>query len=193
LNEVARVIEDAVYFPYQFDFVLHKARSKKYKVKSPDVMRAPWYSGLGQAWMLHLYVMLYKRTSNPAYYDIGCRVVNSYLQLKNTGYDPWVSYVDNGGYYWIEEYPSTIPSHVLNGFLFAITYLHEFWLLKKDSQVKVLLDISIRTIIKYLPEYRTNKLDYYCLGHKVQSKKYHHIHRMLLNRLYEMTNISNFL
>ncbi len=97
---------------------------------------------------------------------------------------PWVAYVDKDNFYWIEEYPLFVPDSTLNGYLFAIFGVYEYYLLKRDNLSKLILNASLTTLQNYLPNFRNpGGCSFYCLKHKVESAKYHYFHIILLDRL----------
>jgi hypothetical protein len=185
--EKAKVISDkyvdtatestgAMYFPYTFDFHLHGIQK--------ELMEAPWYSGMAQRISLSAYVRFYQVTGEQKYLGIVNKVFKSFTNLRNNEHNPWIAYVDDNGYYWIEEYPIWPPAHTLNGFLYAIFGLYEYWLLKQDVESETVLKAAITTIQHYLSQYRNpGELSFYCLKHKVQNLAYHKIH---INQLYEL-------
>ena len=62
---------------------------------------------------------LYRVTGDRADLDLAQAVFRSFRQLGPMSRPLWVSYVVRGGL-WLEQYPSSRPSHVLNGFNFAV-------------------------------------------------------------------------
>jgi hypothetical protein len=184
LIEISSESKDAIYFPCNFDFPLHGQEEEK--------MIAPWYSGMGQGEALSAFVRLYKITEENEYLEIAEKIFRSFTYLKGEN-EPWIVYVDEAGYLWIEEYPREEPTHVLNGFIFGIYGLYDYYLLKKDTLSKQLLQASITTIRQYISEFRNEgDISFYCLKHKVKSVRYHRIHIDQLAMLYRITGDDYF-
>ncbi len=176
---------NTLFFPYAFNFNLHSNKS--------NVMQAPWYSAMAQGQVLSVYVRLFERTNKKHYLDIAKKVFNSFNTYQNQGDNPWVSYVDKKGYLWLEEYPMNNPNFTLNGMIFAIYGIYDYYRVTKDEKASLILKSAIATIEKYISEFRNDgDISYYCLEHKVMSEKYHMIHVEQLDMLYKITGDKEF-
>jgi len=185
LREISIEVKEAIYFPYTFDIPVHG--------HPVDQMVAPWYSGMAQGQSLSAFVRLYSVTGKREYLKTSENIFQSFLYLREES-DPWTAFVDTSGYYWIEEYPMEVPGQVLNGFIFAIYGLYDYYLLTKDIVSRLLLQASITTIQRYISEYRNEGgISYYCLKHKHQDGGYHMIHIDQLYTLYRITGDDYFL
>ena len=179
LLDRANEINGALYFPYNYDFLLHGYEE--------DKMVAPWYSGMAQGKALSAFIRLYKVTNQEKYLSVADKILLSFTKLKDEG-DPWVAYRDAAGYYWIEEYPMNEPDHTLNGFGFAIYGLYDYYIVKKDAVSKNLLQESLATIKEYLPQFRNvGEKSSYCLKHRLQKGNYHYIHIRQVRTMYYIT------
>jgi hypothetical protein len=187
LMELSMDADGATYFYYPFGFRLHGY--------STDLLEAPWHSGMAQGQALSVFVRLYQITGKPEYLTTAEKIFKTFSQLrdKEKPGTPWVTEIDKDGYLWIEEYPDEISNNELNGFIFAIYGLYDFYLLKKDSQSKKILQASMTTIRHYLPQWRNpGGISNYCLKHKVQNAKYHQVHIEQLHMLYKFTGEEYF-
>lgn len=61
--------------------------------------------------------------------------------------------IDENGYLWFEEYPTDPPSYVLNGFVYAILGLADYYRVTKDERAKELFDLCINTLLHNLHKY----------------------------------------
>jgi hypothetical protein len=184
LIEISFESKDAIYFPYNFDFPLHGIEEEK--------MIAPWYSGMAQGQALSAFVRLYKITGENKYLAISDKIFRSFTHFKGEN-EPWIVYVDKAGYLWIEEYPMEVPAHALNGFIFGIYGLYDYYLLKRDIPSKQLLQASITTIRQYISEFRNEgDISFYDLKYKTKSVTYHRIHIHQLAMLYKITGDDYF-
>lgn len=179
--------DSAIYFPYTFDFPLHGYSDHK--------LLSPWFSGMAQGVALSAFSRLAELTDSVRYRNIADGVFKSFLHLRQDGevVDPWVVTVDNEGYYWIEEYPEYPAAHTLNGKIFAIWGLYEYYQLTESTLVNDITKAAITTVLKHIDEFRVpGGVSYYCLGHKVQSGSYHMTHIRQLRKLHDITEIGEF-
>lgn len=184
LVEKSQEIDGSLYFPYEFNFELHG--------KKDDVMIAPWYSGMAQGEALSLFVRLYQETNKKEYLEAAKKTFKSFSRFGKDN-NPWTVFVDSAGYYWIEEYPEGNPDHTLNGFIFGLYGVYDYYQLTKDHQAKETFEASLTTLKHYLPEFRkVGGISYYCLKHQKQDQKYHNTHIEQLNMLYKMTGDEYF-
>ena len=177
LREIAIESRGALFIPYDFDFAMHGIAA--------ETLRAPWYSAMAQGLALSMYVRLYQATGERRYFDSADLTFRS-LELLGPGSEPWVDYVEDG-YLWLEEYP-TDKDHTLNGYLFALFGLYDYWNETGDARAEQLLLGSVTTIREYIAQYRhPGGMSYYCLRHKRQASKYHAIHIWQLDSLTALT------
>jgi len=159
-------------------------------------MSAPWYSGMAQGISLSFYVRFYKITGESRYLEVSEKIFQSFLNYvrdDKTSDNPWVSYVDEVGFLWIEEYPIFPPAHTLNGFNFGIWGIYEYWLATGKRLAERTLEAAITTVEYYLPRFRNeNDVSFYCLQHEVQSLKYHNLHIRQLKKLSQITKEDYF-
>ena len=174
----------ALYLPYRFDFALHG--------KASDTLRSPWYSAMAQGQALSLMVRIYRATGDPA--DLGmARALFLSLLHKGRGTAPWVSYVDASRNLWLEEYAEHDPEHTLNGMIFAIYGLYDYYTLTHDANAYNMLRGALTTIRLNVARFRNpGTVSSYCLKYPVRSLKYHHIHVAQLIELTAMTRVTYF-
>jgi len=186
LTENTKEIEGAVFFPYNFNFPLHNLTSPS------DLLRSPWYSGMAQGEALTFFSRLYGLTNEKKYLELLEKIFNSFSFIRGEKI-PWFSEFDQKGYFWIEEYPSETPCKALNGFIFAIFGLYEYWLLTRKDDVLALLNASLTTVINNIEKYRNKgEFSFYCLKHKKLSATYHKVHIKQLKKLFEITGDNRF-
>jgi hypothetical protein len=188
LISISLSIKSSIFFPYSFDFPLHGYKE--------DTMYSPWYSGMAQGQALSLFMRLYELTQESYYLEASKKVLMS-LDLSHhndKGY-PWVSCVDQNGFLWLEEYPRTPPARTLNGMIFAMFGLYDYYRITRDSKAEKLLRGAIKTIKENINKFRTpNGVSHYCLRHpRIKSMTYHKIHIKQLMMLYKITGDNFFL
>jgi hypothetical protein len=122
LVETATSARGGLWFPYRFDFALHG--------KVADLMEAPWYSAMAQGQVLSLLSRLHELTADEAYLAEARRVFRT-LADPGPRKAPWVTWVERR-YLWLEEYPGSPPDHTLNGFLFALFGVYDYYQETRD-------------------------------------------------------------
>jgi hypothetical protein len=158
-------VDQARYFYHSHNFYLHEIET--------DVMIAPWSSGMAQGDVLSVFVRLYEATGKAEYLEVAHETFQSFTRFHGES-TPWTVRVDSSDFYWIEEYPFEEGTQVLNGFIYGLSGLYDYYILTGDDTAKQLVRAALTTLNHYLPEYRDEgNASYYCLYHKINSPKYH--------------------
>jgi D-glucuronyl C5-epimerase C-terminus len=161
---------DAWWLPFWYDYL-------------PAGQRAPWFNAMTQGLVLSFFVRLYHVTGDVAHLDAADRVFASFLRLGQAR-SPWVAYVDDHGFLWLEHYPRPQPDHVLNAHLHAIFGIYEYWQATRSPEARHVLNGAVTTMRKNLARYRQRgALSLYGLRSRSQNPKYHEIHVWQLNLL----------
>jgi D-glucuronyl C5-epimerase C-terminus len=169
LRALGFVRDGALFVPYGFDY-------------PGERLEAPWVSAYSQGLALSLFVRLYRVTGEWAFVETARSVLLSFRQL-GPGARPWIAYVANSDL-WLEEYPSSRPSHVLNGFNFALFGLYDYQRLTGDPGAHQLLEAALATMRRRAVAYRVpGGLSFYDLVHRTQWPNYHAIHIWQLHDL----------
>jgi hypothetical protein len=179
MKETATVVDDALYYPYTTPFNLHG--------RATDPMPLPWYSGMAQGQMLSALVRLYQFTGEQQWRDQADATFRSFVNLapRPTNF----AFIDPNGYYWIEEYPGVNgPDYTLNGYIYALEGVIEYYNLTKDPDAKRVVLAGLTTMKRYIPSYRVlGGISYYCLRHKVRDDRYHMHHVEIFTDLFRAT------
>jgi hypothetical protein len=188
LQHIALSVDSALFFPYSFNFPLHGSRD--------EMMVSPWYSAMAQGQILSFFVRLYELTQNNIYLERSRKIFDSFrttnVQQRKI---PWVTCVDMNGYLWLEEYPILPPAHTLNGMIFALFGIYDYYRIVKSPASEKLLRGTIRTIKDHISQFRVkNGISHYCIKHpKVKSLGCHKIHIWQLEAIYRITGDVFFL
>lgn len=165
--------DGALFLPYGFDYPAER-------------LAAPWVSAYSQGFALSLFVRLFRVTGEARYAETARSVFLAFRHL-GTNRRHWVSYVANEDL-WLEEYPSSRPSHVLNGFNFAIFGLYDYERLTRDPAAAQLLQGALATMRRRAAAYRVaGGISLYDLVHRTQHEHYHEIH---IDQLADLAAIS---
>lgn len=155
-----------------------------------ETLISPWYSGLAQGQGLSVLCRAYKTTKDNKYLECIKKVVQS-IQADIS--DGGVTAKDIEGNIWIEEYiMKGNPTHILNGFIWALWGIYDYWLLTKNNDTKILFDKYIKTIKSNLHKYDIGYWSLYELSdNKIAmqaSQFYHKLHIVQLKILFKMSN-----
>jgi len=82
-----------------------------------QTLRAPWYSGLAQGQGISLLVRAHVATGQARYRDAAERAFQALVTPVDQG---GTLFVDERGDWWIEEYITDPPTHILNGMMWAM-------------------------------------------------------------------------
>ncbi len=128
-------------------------------------IKAPWISGLTQSLGISLLLRAYQTTHNKAYLNTAQKALQWFkLPISKNG----VAFQTNKGT-WYEEYPNVKePSHVLNGHMWALFGLWDYYRVTGDKTVKKMFFDGISVIKENIKNYDlgywvvyagTNRLD----------------------------------
>ena len=119
------------------------------------------------------------------------KVFQSYRRLGRKRPDrrrPWVAYVADGGYLWLEHYPNARPDHVLNAHLHSLIGLYEYWQHTRSPEARQLLEGALTTMRDRAATYRREgRVSIYGLRSRTNHYKYHQVHIWQLRLLGRMT------
>jgi hypothetical protein len=102
-----------------------------------------------------------------------------------------VRYVDPQGNLFLEEAPSQPPSCILDGFIFSLFGVYDFWLASGEAAMQQMWEAGLSTLENVLPRY---DLGFWSRGDlfrerpkMVASRFYHRLHVFQLQALHAMT------
>lgn len=100
-----------------------------------------------------------------------------------------VTYKDSEDNWWYEEYADIggKETRVLNGMLFALIGIYEYYQTTHDRLAKELFDKGFTSVKKHLQDFDAGWWTYYDSLNLLANRKYHAIHVELLKQLYEIT------
>jgi hypothetical protein len=167
--------DGAWYFPYEFDYAPLG--------DTGELLRAPWYSGMAQGRELSVFVRLFQVTGDPNWRAAADATFASMGQAPS-GRLPYGSYVDSRRHLWLEEYPrypASMSENVLNGHIFAMWGLLDYWTLTHSAPAAQLIRGAIATVKGTAATAtngfrRPNGSSLYSLRHKTAANSYHQVH-----------------
>lgn len=162
----------------------------------PYVHRAPlhppWLSAMAQGEAASLLARLAEETSEERYTEAAV------LALR-----PLSVPVESGGVLgeldgrpFLEEYPSTPQSHVLNGAVFALWGIRDVALLTGDTAIEALHSEALAALAATCDRFDTGRWSRYDLfpdpPQNVASSFYHHLHLSQLKALHNLYDVAEF-
>src|SRR5207247_187919 len=150
-------------------------------------MTAPWRSAMAQGFALNGLLDAYQVTQNYTYFDTAKLLLNSfYVDVKDGGVTE--KSTDYGWWYELFADEGGQNPRVLNGMMFTVLELHEYYTHTRDSRAKFLYDQVILYLKNNLATYDGNGYTYYDSLKTIATHFYHKIHVDLLDKLYNLTS-----
>ena len=113
-----------------------------------------------------------------------------YLPIENGGF----TYKEKDGW-WFEEFADTNRKtpRILDGHIYCITGIREYFLLTKDDSAAYLIDQGLAALKQHLPDYDLgNEKVGYDIEHNMADKKYHMILAGQMKQVWEITKDTSF-
>lgn len=159
-----------------------------------ELLRAPWYSALAQGQGVSLLVRAHAETGQARYLEAAISAFEALLTPIGSG---GVQHVDETGDVWLEEYlVAPPPTHILNGFLWALWGVLDYRLLTGRDEAAKLFDACVRTLERNLGRYDTGYWSLYELSDTwlkmMASPFYHSLHIVQLDVTHRMTGRAQF-
>jgi heparosan-N-sulfate-glucuronate 5-epimerase len=159
----------------------------------PYGLKPPWRSGMAQAQAIQALIKAYEVTKDKKYLDTSKMLLNSFfIEVKDGG----VTYKTPKEGWWYEEYASrneSNESRVLNGMIFALLGIHDYYTYTRDPNAKYLFDQGIVALKKNLPRYNyEDHYTYYDVLGNLSPPSYHKAVIQSLSPLYKITRESIF-
>ena len=115
-----------------------------------STLKAPWYSGLAQGQGISLLLRAYRATGTAAYLEAAKKAFGSFLKSTSEG---GITFTDTQGNLWFEEYVVSPPTHILNGFIWALWGVYDYLLATESSAARNLFAQATLTLRANLASY----------------------------------------
>ena len=153
-----------------------------------DTLRAPWYSALAQGQGISALVRACKVSGDARYLDAARSAFASFQRPIAEG---GVAVTDESGDLWFEEYIVSPPTHILNGFIWALWGVFDYALATNEPAAHELFTRGVRTLLHNLDRY---DLGFWSLYEQsgtrlpmVASAFYHRLHIVQLRVMHRLT------
>jgi len=156
-------------------------------------LKAPWHSGLGQGQGVSLLLRAYEQTGIKKYRESAER---AFVSLRTPISEGGVLFEDQERSLWIEEYLVDPPTHILNGFMWALWGVFDFWITTGDESARHIFDRGVVTLLQNLWRYDTGYWSLYeQSGTRLKmlaSPFYHRLHIVQLHVMAALTGNRHF-
>ncbi|PYP84305.1 MAG: hypothetical protein DMG65_22895 [Candidatus Angelobacter sp. Gp1-AA117] len=115
-----------------------------------DLLCAPWYSGLAQGQGISVLVRAHQFTGNPTYLNAARKAFECFTTETTQG---GVISHDKRGNIWFEEYIVFPPTHILNGFIWALWGVYDYFLVTRSNEAEKIFNAAVRTLSNSLGDY----------------------------------------
>jgi heparosan-N-sulfate-glucuronate 5-epimerase len=151
-------------------------------------LTAPWYSAMAQGRALQVLIRAHEITGDDRYLDTAKKLLNAfYTEVKNGG----ITYKTAKDGWWYEEYAGIggKQPRVLNGMIYSLLGLNDYFQHTHDLSAKYLFDQGITALKVDLPKYQEpGNFSKYSLVGPANSLGYHKLHIKILRMLFDITN-----
>ena len=171
----SRIHDDCAYWDYNFYFPSYR-------------LKPPFQSGMAQGLVLSTLIYSYSINNCQFTFDLILKTFNSFLNKSSS------FVLNNNNQIWFEEYPSKPSSFVLNGFIFAMIVIWDYYILTNDSRAKSIYENCVGTLKCNLKKYDMffwSKYDRF--PGRTATLEYHNLHIEQLSYLYKISNEKVFL
>lgn len=187
LAEIRTERDGAWWFPYLFPWTYYQR-----------TMTVPWWSGMAQGQALSLFTRLAEATGDTRWSDAAHSTWLSFLQPREAGV-PWSTMVDSGHLFFEEYAGNQPPLLVLNGHVFALFGVYDYWRMTGDAEAARYIDGAATTVLAIMPLIRNpGGVSYYCVQAVYcqsplwQNSAYHAIHSWQLDTVARLTGDARF-
>lgn len=158
-----------------------------------SVLKGPWYSGLAQGNGVSMLVRAAAETGDGAFAAAAHRAFQALeLPISRGG----VLATNGDREVWIEEYIVDPPSHILNGFIWALWGVHDYARWSCRPRATALWDACVTTLAARLDDFDIGWWSLYEAPtsdrRMLASFYYHRLHVVQLRVLYDLTGIEAF-
>jgi len=152
-------------------------------------LKPPWVSAMSQGLAISLFLKVFEITTDVSFLNLAQKFFLSFeIPVEKGG----CKIVDSKGDIWFEEYPSNPPSFVLNGFIFALFGIYDFYKFNNSKEAKDLFIEGVKSLNQNLHLYDANGWSKYDrIKNLLVNKEYHLLHIKQLRVLSEILKREN--
>jgi hypothetical protein len=154
----------------------------------------PWISAMTQGLAISALVRAYNIRKDEKLLELAHKALKSFeIPISKGG----VLHTDDNGNCWYEEAACPNSASILNGFIFSLMGVYDFYEITKDEKAEKIFYEGIETLHKHLTDYELKLLLFrwsrYDNRFTMHSRNYHYVHILQLEWLYQVTKDKFFL
>ncbi len=155
-------------------------------------LEPPWVSGMAQGLGLTVLAHAYNLTGDEKYLKAAQLALNAFIIPVEEG---GVLHIDEDGGWWYLEYgyKGEPKPRTLNGFIYALMGIHEYYKITGDEKALFLFNKGVEELKRHLHEYDTGSWTRYDLVGTMANEKYHKVHVEQMEIMYNLTGDPIFL
>jgi len=181
--ENLRMIDEEVgLWEYCFDFEYY------------HYLKAPWRSALAQGQGISVMVRAYNLTGERVYLNTAERAYASFM--RDISQEGGVTFTDNNGDVWLEECVISPPTHVLNGYIWSLWGVLDYYLTTRSLHAEELYSKCVITLERNISRYHLGFWSRYHLAPTllpmIASPYYHRLHIVQLRAMERLTGRETF-
>ncbi len=142
------------------------------------------YSAMTQGECISAFVRAWKLTGEPEFAEGARRALSLMCRSLESG----GTTIREGESVFLEETPTIPRSTILNGWIFALFGVYDFWLAFRDVTARDLFNCSFNTLKRHLLDYDAGFWSYYDVQGHLSSPHYHYLHIQQLSALSMIDN-----
>jgi heparosan-N-sulfate-glucuronate 5-epimerase len=158
-----------------------------------ETLKAPWYSGLAQGQGVSMLLRAHAHGGDGKYQRAADQ---AFVALTKPIAEGGVLFEDQAKNLWIEEYLVDPPTHILNGFMWALWGVFDYWLARGDVAAKRVFDRGVETLLHNLAQFDTGYWSLYEQSgtrlRMLASPFYHQLHSVQLRVMSKLTGDARF-
>jgi heparosan-N-sulfate-glucuronate 5-epimerase len=145
-----------------------------------------WVSAMAQGECLSFYLRMFQILNDDTILQ-KCHLIFNAMMVPVS--ENGVKTIDENGFHWLEEYPSTPASYVLNGFIYAIFGIQDYYRVTKSEIASIELKNYFNTLEHNIENFDAGFWSYYDLQYKELVKFYYqkNVHAPQMQAMYRLT------
>ncbi|MGH9643404.1 MAG: D-glucuronyl C5-epimerase family protein [Terriglobales bacterium] len=153
-----------------------------------NTLKAPWYSGLAQGQGVSMLLRAHAQTGDIKFQRAA---EQAFVSLTKPTAEGGVLFEDDEKNLWIEEYLVRPPTHILNGFMWALWGVFDFSRACADARARQIFDRGITTLVRNLSRFDTGYWSLYeQSGTRLKMLSSPFYHRLHIVQLRVMANLT---